>query len=78
MRHVTCKICVSDGSDTSTYSTTTEGYDQPDVQETEEEIHQADRFLLERLLERLSRQKRSPVAHGIELMLVIDHVVYNE
>ena len=39
----------------------------------------SDDFLIERLLQRLAlRQKREVVAHGVEMLLVIDHVIYNE
>lgn len=72
-------MCVSDEPETSTYSTTTEDYDMDETEEElEEERKLANKFLLEKLLQRLNRQKRAPQAHGVEMMLAIDHDVYNE
>ena len=65
-------------SESTTPPTTTEDY-----RETREQIEHekliADEFLLEKLHQRLRahRQKREVVAHGVELLLAIDHIVYN-
>ena len=65
----------------TTMSTTTEDMDAMETpEELEEERREANKFLLERLLKRLNRQKRqsTPVAHGIEMLVAIDHAVYDE
>ena len=66
-------------SESTTAPTTTEDYGETREQ-IEHEKRVADDFLLEKLLERLAhRQKRqAPVAHGVEVLLAIDHVIYNE
>ena len=78
LRSIYCWL-ISDDPETTTYSTTTEDYD---LDETEEELEEerklANKFLLEKLLQRLNRQKRSPEAHGVEMLLAIDHAVYDE
>ena len=82
--HVIFSIyAISDGPDTtyssSTYSTTTEDLDarETDV-ELAEGLRASNKLLIEKLLHKLNRQKRTPVAHGIEMLLAIDHLIYNE
>ena len=71
-------IVFLDEAETTTAPTTTEDYGET-REEREHERRVANDFLMEKLLERLTRQKRqTPTAHGVEMLLAIDHVIYNE
>ena len=74
-------IDISDGPDTTSppYSTTKKviAAHETDEEQTNERWA-ANKVLIERLLHKLNRQKRAPVAHGVEMLLAIDHMVYNE
>ena len=68
-----------DTTSSSTYSTTKKviAAHETDEEQTNERWA-ANEVLIERLLQKLNRQKRAPVAHGVEMLLAIDHMVYNE